>query len=534
MRGANRTVALVLLLLAGCATSAAFLCPARGGPVWRDIGSDHFVLRTDLDLDEASLLLARLERLRTAVTSALFDQAPASRTGVEVVAFRTEAAYRAFAPPNVDAYYLRSAGGPPRIVVAGRLDGRQRAMLAHELAHHYLSLVFLRQPRWFSEGLATLMEPVGDEVSGGVMTVGQVPPARVSRLRAAQSRVPTRDLLTWEGGSTPHHAALDYYASSWLLVHYLAFRAPERFTDLQRRLVRGESPDAAWRGAFPEWSPSQPRGLEGLDRALETYLAGEVQTRTRQVSEAWQGTPQARVITPPEVHTIRLGLWALGPDKGREALRAEIDEALAEDPDHPLALQHLATLAGVPPLPLARRAVASHPDDPRAWTFLAGALKGESHDAERIAAYRRAADLARGNAAALHNLAVELMVQGQSGQALPVAREAVRLAPWSPPLLDGYAAVLIDLGQCGPAIEVQERALEVLPEQSSEAARQALKDRLAAYRERCKEVPPPGAASSAPASSATPAGRRWAGGERRRLGLHRRAQDGERRREVGG
>jgi Flp pilus assembly protein TadD len=422
-----------------------------------------------------------------------------------VVAFRTEAAYRAFAPPGVDAYYLRSAGGPPRIVVSGRLDSRQRAMLAHELTHHYLSLVFVRQPRWFSEGLATLMEPVGDETSGGLMTVGQAPPTRVSRLRNALSRVPTRDLLTWEGGSTSQHSALDYYAASWLLVHYLAFRTPERFTDLQRRLVRGESPDAAWRGAFPEWSPSQPRALEGLDLALEAYLAGEAQTRMRQVAEAWQGRPQARAIPPPEVHAIRLGLWSLGPEKGRGALRAEVDEALAEDPDHPLALQHLATLTGAPPLPLARRAVASHPDDPRAWTFLAGALKGEPFDVERIAAYRKAADLAPGNAAALHNLAVELLVQGQSGQALPVAREAVRLAPWSPPLLDGYAAVLIDLGQCGPAIEMQERALEVFPERSSELARQSLKDRLEAYRVRCKEVPAPGAA---PAPASAPAGGR--------------------------
>ena len=496
MRSINRTVTLVLLALAGCATSAAFLCPARGGPAWRDVGSDHFVLRTDLDLEDATLLLARLERLRAAVTSALFDQAPASRTGVEVVAFRTEAAYRAFAPPGVDAYYLRSAGGPPRIVVAGRLDSRQRAMLAHELTHHYLSLVFVRQPRWFSEGLATLMEPVGDETGGGAMTVGQAPPTRVSRLRNALSRVPTRDLLTWEGGSTQHHSALDYYASSWLLVHFLAFRTPERFTELQRRLVRGESPDAAWRGAFPEWSPSQPRALEGLDRALEAYLAGEAQTRVRQVPEAWRGKPQVRLIPAPEVHAIRLGLWGLGPDKGREALRAEVDEALAEDPDHPLALQHLAVLTGAPPLPLARRAVATHPDDPRAWTFLAGALKGEPFDAERLAAYRKAAELAEGNAAALHNLAVELLAQGQSGQALPVAREAVRLAPWSPPLLDGYAAVLIDLGQCAPAIEVQERALEVFPERSSEAARQALKDRLVTYRAQCRQAPPPGAASA--------------------------------------
>lgn len=497
MRLANVTVTATLVAVVGCASSAAFLCPARGGPPWRDIGSRHFVLRTDLEVEEATRLLARLERLRTAVVSALFDEVPASRTGIEVVAFRSEAAYRAFAPPGVDAYYLRSAGGPPRIVVSGLLDSRQRAMLAHELTHHYLSSVFQRQPRWFSEGLATLMEPLGDQGDGPLMTVGQAPGGRLARVRLPSGRVPVRELLEWEGGPTPSHPALDYYASSWLLVHFLAYRYPDRFADLQRRLVRGEPPVAAWSGAFPAWDPAQPRALEGLDSLLVTYANGEAQTRFRQVPETWTGKPEIRLIPPAEVHALRLALWNQGPGKGSTALRNEVEEALSEDPDHPLALQQLAALTGQPPLPLARRAVASHPDDPRAWTFLAGALKGEPNHAERLVAYRTAAGLAEGNAAALHNLAVELLAQGRSGEALPVARQAVRLAPWSPPLLDGYAAVLIDLGMCAQAVEVQQRALEVLPERSNQAARQALKDRLTRIRVQCRLEPAP--ASSPPA-----------------------------------
>jgi len=497
MRVSGSAVGVALLAATGCATSAAFVCPARGGPAWRDVGSAHFVLRTDLDLEDATRLLASLERLRTAVVSALFDEVPASRSGVEVVAFRTEGEYRAFAAPGVDAYYMRSAGGPPRIVLGGRLDSRQRAMLAHELTHHYLSSVFVRQPRWFSEGLATLMEPVGDQGDGPLMTVGQPPAARLARLRNSPNRVTTRELLAWEGGPTAFHPALDYYGASWLLVHYLAYRTPDRFADLQRRLVRGESPEDAWRGAYPQWDPAAPRALEALDLALEAYLGAEAQTRYRQVPETWSREPAVQLIPPAEVHAIRLALWSQGPDKGTAALQAEVSEALSEDPDHPLALQVKATLTGEPPLPLARRSVASHPEDPRAWTFLAGALKGEEHDAERLHAYRTAATLADGNAAALHNLAVELLAQGRSGEALPVAREAVRLAPWSPPLLDGYASVLVDLGLCAQAVDVQLRALEVLPERATESARQALKDRLHRIRVQCRMVAPPASPPSA-------------------------------------
>jgi tetratricopeptide (TPR) repeat protein len=492
MRLAGRIWALVLVAMVGCSTGAAFICPARGGPPWRDVGSEHFAVRTDLDLEDARQLLVALERLRTAVISALFDEVPASQAGVEVVAFRSEAAYRSFAPPGVDAYYLRSAGGPPRIVLAGRLDGRQKAMLAHELTHHYLASVFLRQPRWFSEGLATLMESVGDEGDGPVMTVGRAPAARVIRLNSTATRVPTRELLAWEGGATLAHSALDYYSASWLLVHYLAYRQPGGFIDLQRRLVQGESPEAAWRGAFPGWDPARDRGLEGLDLALGAYLGGEAQTRFRQVREGWRGEAAVRFIAPAEVHAIRLGLWSHGPDRGSTALRLEVTEALEEDADHPLALQLKAALTGEPALPLARRAVASHADDPRAWTFLAGALKGGPHDAERLTAYQTAARLADGNAAALYNYSTELLDQGRSGEALPVARQAVRLAPWSPPVLDGYAAVLVDLGACAQALDVQRRALEVLSERSPESARQALKDRLAQIRAQCRvDASPP-------------------------------------------
>jgi tetratricopeptide (TPR) repeat protein len=507
-RPGSAALALSLLALAGCATGAAFLCPARGGPAWRDVASLHFVVRTDLDVGDATRLVARMERLRTAVLSALFDEAPQARSGVEVVAFRSEAEYRSFAPPGVDAYYLRSAGGPPRIVLAGQLDRRQRAMLAHELTHHYLSSIFVRQPRWFSEGLATLMEPVGDQGDGPLVTVGQAPASRMARLRNPVNRVTTRELLQWEGGPTPAHPALDYYGASWLLVHYLAYRTPGGFADLQRRLVKGESPEASWRGAFPQWDPARPRALEGLDQALETYLNAEAQTRYRQVRETWDGQPEVRLIPTPEVHAIRLALWNQGPDKGVAALRAEVGEALSEDPDHPLALQLQASLTGEPPLPLARRAVASHPDDPRAWTFLAGALKGEAHDEERLVAYRTAAGLAEGNAAALHNLAVELLVQGRSGEGLPVAKEAVRLAPWSPPLLDGYAAVLADLGLCTQAIDVQSRALEVLSERSPEAARQALRDRLQQILIQCRMIKPapPAAPPASPPASPPSAG----------------------------
>jgi tetratricopeptide (TPR) repeat protein len=498
-------VALALLALAvGCA-SVGFRCPVRGGPPWRDVASPNFVLRTDLDLAESRALLLRLERLRTAVISVLFEEAPTAPGGVEVVAFRSDAEYRPFAARDVAAYYLRSTGGPPRIVLSGQLRTGQRGMLGHELAHHFLAGTFLRQPRWFAEGMAAQLESLEDDDAAGLVVVGLPPLGRLTRVR--QSSVPTRELLAWDGGPTLR-PALDYYASAWLLVHYLAYRHPVPFGDLQRRLARGEEPDQAWSAAFPAWRLEDHRALAGLDQDLLTYSRAEIQSRFREVRQPWQDEPLVRAIPTAEVHAIRLTLWTQGPAKPIEALRAEVDEALAEEPDHPLALQQWAALVRADPVPLARRAVVSHADDPRAWTFLATALQGPDTAAEREGAYRRAAELAPGNAAALLNLAVELLAQGRSGEALPVARQAVVQAPWSPPVLDGYAAVLADLGRCAEAIPVQQRALEVLPERSSDAARRELLDRLARYRDQCRQQPgKAGPPTQAPPSGSAPAAR---------------------------
>ncbi len=132
-------LAVALALAGGCAPwTRAFRCPARGGPAWRELASDHFVLRTDMSGADAATLLGRLERMRAAVSAAL-PEAPPTPGRIEVIAFRSSAEYEEFAPDGASGYYLRNEGGPPRIVMAGAIGPAQRALLAHELTHHFLA-----------------------------------------------------------------------------------------------------------------------------------------------------------------------------------------------------------------------------------------------------------------------------------------------------------------------------------------------------------------------------------------------------------
>jgi len=484
--GAGVVFAVALGALAGCATATgAFRCPAAGGPPWREIVSEHFILQTDLPAPEAGELLGRLERLRASIAVGIPGGAPAPEGRVDVIAFRTLAEYSPFSPDNALGYYIRYEGGPPRIVVPGEIGPWQHAMLAHEITHDFLAGRYQRQPRWFAEGLAVYMESVEADPGGRVVTVGAPPPDRLERARAA--KVPVREILSWDGGAAKRRP-VDYYAGSWLLVHWLINARPQAFAELQRQLAAGSTPEVAWRTAFPRIDPDRAGDLEALDEELLAYARGKLP-----VARSEGGPPSAvgyfeRAFPPVEVHAIRLEIWHFGPNQSPAAFRAEVEEALAEDPTHPVALEYLAGIDRADPLPYARRAVAGHPNDARAYTFLADALQGPKYAEEREAAYRRAAELVPKNAAALHNLAEELLASGKPAAALPVARQAAELAPWSPPVLAGYAAVLASLGHCSEAIAVQQRAIEAVPDRGTPEDRRALHQGLARYADQCHTV----------------------------------------------
>jgi tetratricopeptide (TPR) repeat protein len=436
--------------------------------------------------------------MRAAVKEALFVAAQDPPGRVEVVAFRTAEEFEPFAPEGAQAYYLKYEGGPARIVLSAEWTPRQRAVVAHELTHHLASSILLRQPRWLSEGLAATMESLGEQRLERTLVVG-VPPR--GRLATARDRpVEVRDLLKWEEGG-PTLPGPEYYAAAWLLVHYLMHQRAEAFADLLARLSRGEALADAWNAALPEYDLD--RSLPSLDLALGQWLRANtldpavaeldqgqrywprkqpVVLRTLRVSPDLDFAEQA--IPPVEVHALRISLSGYGP-RATRALGAEVAEALREDPAHPIALAARARLDGVDALPLARRSVGVHPDDPRAWTFLAESLKGPEVAAEREAAYRRAAELAPDNAAALHNLGAELLERSRSGEALPLLRRAARLAPWSAVVLDRYAAALADVGRCADAARVERQALDVLWEPAAAGARGEMQTRLESYRRRC-------------------------------------------------
>jgi Tfp pilus assembly protein PilF len=435
----------------------------------------HLVLRTDLSRGKASDLAEELERVHETVRYGLFRNPP--DTGViQVVALAEEEAYDLFAPKGAAAHYAQFRLAGPTIVLYGAGADAQRIIVAHEIAHHLASRAFARQPPWFSEGLACLMESVA---TVGTPTVGGVPRHRhaqvypyfgkVARVLRARDRLETsRD-----------------YGVAWALVHYLMNKRPQEFGQVQQRFARGQDPAAAWREVFPQWDPASDEAMDSLDEEIGRHVSrGDFRYRDIKLPPA--EPPSERPMTAAQVHDVRLSLpWLNRGEKVEAAtVEAELQDALRHDPGSVAALAIAIDRKPSEGAALAEKATAAHPEDARAWLLLAGTLPPEASD-RREAALRQAVEVDAASGLALNELAWLLLGAGRAGDALPLARRAVELSPGSAPFLDTLAGVAEARGDCQAALAIQRRSLDLLPEALPEKGRLPYRARLARLEKAC-------------------------------------------------
>jgi hypothetical protein len=480
-----------MLLAAGCATAGfpPLRCPARGGPAWTEITSDHFVVWTDLERAEARRALEDLEWTRAAILGAAWQEGAGPTTRLGLVLLRSEGELRAFTRGEgwvvPDPYQ-------PRLVLSGDSRPFPPQAVVRELAQHFSALALLRQPLWMREGLAAYLETVTRLPDSPSALVGL--PSRWARL-LGQGRVPARDILRWgdreEPGMERDPEALR--AWSWLLVHFLVDDKGGQFVAYQSLLGRMAPPGRSWREAFPEYDPHASGGLARLDRDLAEYAAlGRFRKRAIPVTAA-PGSIAEHPMPDAEVH-VTLAILHLSvppgagaaPEVRRAAAAQETAEALRQDPVSESALLVAIWLAPEAERPArARAAAAALPRSWRCWLALGRTLRGGPDRAGREAALRKALQLAPEEPATLSALAWELVESGRPAEALPLAEKAVARSAWKALALDVQAAALAGAGKCLEALPVQRRVVEILPDWTPKREQGELLERLAAYEARC-------------------------------------------------
>ena len=474
-----RSAALAILTATACATVPVLSPVPPDGGGWRELRTEHFVLRTDLPPGRARGLLAELEAVVDSLDKGLFrDSRKELSLSVDVVAFEHERDVDLFLPAGAQAI----VSPDPRssrltIVMKGAFGELQRAVVAHELTHVLMAASFARQPLWFKEGVACYAETIGWEGPDRNVTMGRVPAwRRWSALGPAAAAV--RDLLLAD-----RRLDAEQYSLAWGLVHYLMYRQGEAFVSLQERFARGEDPRQAWRATFPRWDPEVAGGPERLRDEVWTYLSAPLEY-TQLRARKPEGLPAIteRKLTAGDVHDLRVGLpWQNGGRPvPREVFAAELEAALASG--SVVAAWIRGESHPAEKLVLAERATRDHPDDARAWLLLAASV---TEPARAEAALRRAVGLDPSNAAIRSALARHLVQSGRALEALPHASEAVRLAPWSAWAIETLAAVAYAQGRCPEAVRLQLRAAENIRESDRAGQLEGYLDRLARLEKAC-------------------------------------------------
>jgi hypothetical protein len=173
-----------------------------------------------------------------------------------------------------------------RLAVACAREGRERQVLAHELAHLFSRIEIGAMPAWVDEGLATYLQEI--EVADGDVRVGAPVPGEPS-LGVADLLAIDRETV-WDEQARGGH-----YASAWHLVHLLfdddQYRP--RFEAYLRAHAAGTAPEAAWAGAF------EGVRMDDLEQDFGDHLVSP-QVRVR-------GLPIGEVVGG-EVATAPLGL----------------------------------------------------------------------------------------------------------------------------------------------------------------------------------------------------------------------------------
>ncbi|MDP1828002.1 MAG: DUF1570 domain-containing protein [Archangium sp.] len=317
MRGAL----LGLVLLSGCMTTSGagdlkrellrFEPAAVTGTGWKRVQTPDYELLTDLEPElatRAAMLLSQsLSGLR-----AMFGRAPVAREQkLTIIAMRDGLEFErrfgkrtwGFAYSLPDEVTLCLYGPPDRWFVRPEITYEgTHSVLIHELAHAVLARYFVRQAKWFSEGMAQYLETF-QWLDAETLRLGDPNLDAYRSYRAIRS-LSVDDMLHWSSMNERDLKVAGLYGLSWAFIHYARNREPKVFGQFLAWVAQ-HGADEAFRQAFGG------RG-EALDKAIFMYMKqGSYQQVVIKVPMVTPATVVLEQATPEVVSRVETRLYAL-------------------------------------------------------------------------------------------------------------------------------------------------------------------------------------------------------------------------------
>jgi tetratricopeptide (TPR) repeat protein len=299
----------------------------------------------------------------------------------------------------------------------------------HELAHDLSQWFMPMQPLWFSEGMASFLEGLEFNRSTSVAQLGEVSKVHVEFLKRSGFVVRTDKLFSAKQSihEDPRETG-SFYASCWLLTHYLINQHNDGFARFQQEIARLNDWRTAWDAALPGLTP------ELLNDNLVAYTQRAQFSVLEAPIERAVFDPQVRALSPAQAHGLQartawmLGNQALALEEVRRARALEPGELNAALTrffvQPPTATQARADIA--------REIVAAYPSSADALMLQA---QMASAPAERAAALANAQAVAPDRPDLRRLLAQAALQEGRAEEALDHAQVVLRRSPMTPSVL---------------------------------------------------------------------------------------------------
>ncbi len=235
---------------------------------WLELKSEHFILRTDADLEKARKTIEDLEKFRFTLGALTgLDLSVENRPPLTIYAFRYTRKF------NKQLKTTRSMLGFYRqrhdraVAVLSLQDGKKvwqfkgTQILFHEYSHHILHFYSpFRYPVWFDEGFGEYLSTISFKEK--TVKIGEPAVPRFINLRDPKYWVKIEDIIRARSaypkrGRSRKRGKVDaiygLYAQGWLLTHYI-YNKPEYREPLNQYMLALNEPNAdddiAFQSAF--------------------------------------------------------------------------------------------------------------------------------------------------------------------------------------------------------------------------------------------------------------------------------------------
>ncbi len=316
---------------------------------WIEVRSEHFAVVSNADEDDARRIAALLETIKQVYVNALPGVQPRVGPPLEVFAAKDRDTLRELLPRFAErdarnmplGAYVRTGDKDFIVLLEDARTENPYETVFHEYFHSLATPVIPWAPPWFQEGIAefwghTIIK--SDSVETGR-------PSELSMQILQQERwFPLEELV---GANREEVAAMSprrtgvFYAQSWFVLHYVLLgertgQMRERITPYLQSMMNGRVSVPAFEAAFG--------AVEDVERDLRQYLRRtRFQALEIERPQGIDGDSYAVAVLPPDQLHARLGSYFVHGGDIEEG-RAELDQALAQDPDNALAHESLGVL----------------------------------------------------------------------------------------------------------------------------------------------------------------------------------------------